>query len=45
MQEAGIDPDFYSSRVRSYDELFPWDFIDIGVSKDYLRKETKRPCK
>lgn len=39
MQESQIDPDFYSHRARSYNEVFPWDFIDIGVNKDYLQKE------
>jgi hypothetical protein len=31
--------DFYLTRERSEDEIFPWDFIDIGVSKRYLLKE------
>ncbi len=37
--EAGIDPDFYTTRKRGFDELFPWDFIDIGVTKSFLVKE------
>lgn len=40
--KAGIDPDFYTMRVRSDDEVFPWDFIDDGVSKQYLLREWKR---
>ncbi|HPF20221.1 MAG TPA: TIGR03960 family B12-binding radical SAM protein [Syntrophomonas sp.] len=39
--ECGIDPDFYV-RERSRDEIFPWDFIDIGVDKDYLWEENER---
>lgn len=35
----GIDMDFYTIRERSKDEILPWDYIDIGVSKDFLWKE------
>lgn len=42
MYEADIDGEFYANRDREEDEIFAWDFIDIGVSKDYLRKEYKR---
>lgn len=35
----GIDPLFYTAREREEDELLPWDFIDIGVSKKFLWKE------
>ena len=38
-EKCGIDMDFYLTRERSEDEIFPWDFIDIGVSKRYLLKE------
>ena len=38
---CGIDPDFYTMRERSLDELFPWDFIDTGVSKEFLQREWK----
>lgn len=41
-EEVGIDPHFYANRERSYDEVLPWDFIDIGVSKDYLIKENEK---
>lgn len=37
--ECGIDPDFYTMRERSLDEIFPWDFIDTGVSKEFLKRE------
>jgi len=36
---TGIDPDFYASRRRGEDELLPWDFIDIGVSRRFLLNE------
>lgn len=38
-QETGIDPDFYTLRERKADEIFPWDFIDAGVTKPFLRRE------
>lgn len=37
--ECGIDPDFYTMRERSLDEVFPWDFIDTGVTKEFLKRE------
>lgn len=38
-KQLGIDPKFYASRERSYDEVLPWDFIDIGVQKSFLENE------
>jgi radical SAM superfamily enzyme YgiQ (UPF0313 family) len=37
-----IDLDFYAARRRSRDELLPWDFIDHGISKEYLWTEAQR---
>ena len=42
LEESGLDPAFYVSRNRSYDELLPWDFIDSGVTKAYLRHENDK---
>ncbi|WP_053957508.1 TIGR03960 family B12-binding radical SAM protein [Inediibacterium massiliense] len=44
-EDCHIDPHFYANRQRSYDEIFPWDFIDIGVSKEYLKKENEKAHK
>lgn len=41
-ENTGIDPDFYNLRKREADEIFPWDFIDCGVTKSFLRKEWER---
>jgi len=41
-KECGVDPRFYANRKRSYDEIFPWDHIDIGVSKKHLIKENEK---
>lgn len=38
-EECGIDPDFYTTRPRTDDEIFPWDFLDCGVSKEFLLRE------
>lgn len=38
-EECGVDPDLYASRKRDEYEAEPWDHIDCGVNKDYLRKE------
>lgn len=40
--ECGIDIAFYTTRERALDEIFPWDFIDCGVSKNFLRQEWQR---
>ena len=34
-----IEISFYTTRERDIDEIFPWDIIDIGVTKEYLKKE------
>ena len=41
-ENCGIDMDFYTTRQRSLDEVLPWDFIDIGVTKEFLKKEWER---
>ena len=38
-EKCGIDPAFYTSRGFGLDEVLPWDIIDIGVTKSYLRRE------
>lgn len=42
---TGIDIGFYNLRERGEDEVFPWDFIDIGVTKKFLRREWDRAMK
>jgi len=41
-EETGIDGDFYALRQRSFEEVLPWDFIDIGVTKEFLVNEYKK---
>ncbi|MCL2253442.1 MAG: B12-binding domain-containing radical SAM protein, partial [Lachnospiraceae bacterium] len=40
--EHNVDIDFYTTRNRADDEVFPWDFIDPGVTKEYLLREWKK---
>lgn len=40
-EECDVDPLFYYNRERSYDEILPWDFIDIGVTKEFLKRENE----
>lgn len=39
MEEYQVDKNFYNTRERDKDEIFPWDFIDIGVSKQFMWNE------
>lgn len=39
--ETGVSLEFYTMRERSTEEILPWDFIDAGVSKDFLKREWK----
>ncbi len=40
-ENTGVDIAFYNLRERDLDEILPWDFIDIGVSKEFLKREWK----
>jgi NAD-dependent dihydropyrimidine dehydrogenase PreA subunit len=41
-RDLGIDMAFFVTRRRAFDEVLPWDFIDIGVRKEYLKNEYRR---
>ena len=41
-EECGIDPSFYANRKIGFDEILPWDVIDIGVNKSFLISENKK---
>ena len=53
MAECGLSPDFYTHREREREEILPWDFIDCGVSREFLwrewekarREETSENCR
>lgn len=40
--DCGLDIGFYTVRERSGDEIFPWDFIDCGVTRQFLLREWKK---
>lgn len=44
-QRCGLSLDFYTTRERSLEEIFPWDFIDAGVSKEFLKREWQKAMK
>ena len=39
LEETNTDLDFYTTRQRDLDEVFPWDFINTGVTKEFLKRE------
>jgi len=41
-ETCGVDPLFYTSRKRSTDEVLPWDHIDVGISKEFLKRELEK---
>ncbi len=41
-EKCGVDPLFYSSRKREYEEILPWDHLDYGIRKDFLIAESKK---
>lgn len=38
---SGIKKEFYT-RQRSFEEILPWDMIDVGVTKEFLISEAKK---
>ncbi|MBQ7841372.1 MAG: TIGR03960 family B12-binding radical SAM protein [Lachnospiraceae bacterium] len=44
-EECNVDIGFYTTRERDLDEVFPWDFLDCGVNKEFLKREWLRAQK
>jgi len=44
-KEIGVDSDFYAKRRRDLEEILPWDHIDVGVTKKYLKSEYEKSLK
>ena len=42
LERSGLDPAFYANRAFGLDEVLPWDVIDCGVTKEFLRRERDR---
>lgn len=45
LKECGLSAEFYTHRERSTDEILPWDFIDCGVTKEFLKREWEKAKK
>lgn len=41
-KDCDLDPAFYASRQRPLDEVFPWDHIGCGTTKQHLKREWER---
>ena len=41
-EECGVSIEFYNTRERGKDEIFPWDILDCGVSKEHLWREWEK---
>ena len=41
-ERTGVDPDFYTTRGFGLDEVLPWDIIDAGVTKEFLKREREK---
>jgi len=42
LENAGLSLDFYTARQRRYDEILPWDHIDMGIAKSFLAREMEK---
>jgi radical SAM superfamily enzyme YgiQ (UPF0313 family) len=42
LRATAVDPAFYTSRNRSYDERLPWEIVDAGLSRDFMQQEHER---
>ena len=41
-EECGVDKSFYANRRREYDEILPWDHLDYGITKAFLKRESEK---
>ena len=42
IEETGLDPQWYAYRTLNYEDILPWEHIDIGVKKQFLSKEHQK---
>jgi hypothetical protein len=42
LRETRVDPDFHTSRRRSYEEILPWEIVDSGLSREFMQREDER---
>ena len=41
-RDSGVDPDWYAYRRRGREEILPWDFVESGITKAFLRHELEK---
>ncbi|MBQ0135782.1 MAG: TIGR03960 family B12-binding radical SAM protein [Oscillospiraceae bacterium] len=41
-EKCGVDPEWYATRRRDYDEVLPWDHLDYGITKEFLMRESEK---
>jgi hypothetical protein len=41
-QKTGCNLEWYANRARHYSEILPWEHLDTGVTKEFLREEDRR---
>lgn len=41
-EACDIDPSYYANREFGLDEILPWDIIDCGVEKEFLKREREK---
>jgi len=42
LRDSGLNADFYLYRMRSKEEIFPWEILDMGIDRRYLWMELRR---
>jgi radical SAM superfamily enzyme YgiQ (UPF0313 family) len=42
LRETGVDPAAHTSRARAYEEFLPWEIVDAGLGRAFLRQEHER---
>lgn len=45
MKEAGLDFSFWLNRPRGRDELFAWETLDMGFSREYIYEEFQKAAR
>lgn len=41
-KKCNVDPTFFANRLRSYQEIMPWDHLDYCISKEFLISENEK---
>ena len=41
-RDRGLSPAFYAKRKRDYEEVLPWDHLNYGIRKSFLKREAEK---